>query len=73
MTIDKFVDEMKLVEFQLEEISTAALYDFVLEPAGFGLEVLNLHRNAGDTVDSISRIPLRLAGEDTIIRLLYRP
>lgn len=59
------------VKTEIDEIGLKALVDGVIEPAGFGVEILYLDRSEGDAVT-----PHQLTSshsENATIRLLYRP
>ena len=72
-TIAEYCKDMLVVAQEIDDIGNAALYDILLKPAGFGLEILYLNRSASDHIDIQSRIPDALHNEDSIVRLLYRP
>lgn len=74
---DKTVDEhclsIQSTEAEIDDVDNQALYDILLEPAGLGLDILDLNRYNGDSIYVQSRMPERAAGNDCVIRLLYRP
>ena len=72
-TIAEYCKDMLVVGQEIDDIGNAALYDVLLKPAGFGLEILYLNRSASAHIDIQSRIPETLHNEDSIVRLLYRP
>lgn len=45
---------IELPDREIEELGIKALTDILMAPAGYGLEVINLHDNPGSQVDVVS-------------------
>lgn len=81
-TVDEYCgEEIDSIDREIDEIGTSGLYSVLLEPAGIGLEVYNLHTNPGHDVDLARQHdpdPKLVGGNFTplnppVIRLLFRP
>jgi hypothetical protein len=74
---DHYINNMQQASTEIDQVGLKAMHAVLLEQAGCGLEVLDLNRGQGNTVNVTSFEPQAtgvFGGRDEAwVRLLYRP